>query len=129
MPEINEIAEQIESAGEEGNGEHPHGRFGMYVGITIAMLGVLLALSSALVGGQRTEFIATMVEQANAGTKFQALSTKYRVLLAQLQQLHSLMPDPERFKKWDEESRKLQAQISSADLGRISRLIRLENAK
>jgi hypothetical protein len=113
-------------------GDHQHGAsggIGKSVGITIAMLGVLLALSSALVGGQRTELIATMVEQANAGTKFQALSTKYRVLLAQLQQLHSLMPDPERFQKWDEESRKLQTQISSADLGRISRIIRLENAK
>ncbi len=112
--------------------DHRHGAsggIGKSVGITMAMLGVLLALSSALVGGQRTELIATMVEQASAGTKFQALSTKYRVLLAQLQQLHSLLPDPERFKQWDEESRKLQGQISSADLGRISRIIRFENAK
>jgi hypothetical protein len=121
-----EDMERVTHAGQEGGAS---GGIGKSVGITMAMLGVLLALSSALVSGQRTELIATMVEQANAGTKFQALSTKYRVLLAQLQQLHSLMPDPERFKKWDEESRKLQGQISSADLGRISRIIRFENAK
>jgi hypothetical protein len=121
-----EDMERVTHAGQEGGAS---GGIGKSVGITMAILGVLLALSSALVSGQRTELIATMVEQANAGTKFQALSTKYRVLLAQLQQLHSLMPDPERFKKWDEESRKLQGQISSADLGRISRIIRFENAK
>ena len=122
----------VEDMERVAHADHQHGSsggIGKSVGITMAMLGVLLALSSALVGGQRTELIATMVEQANAGTKFQALSTKYRVLLAQLQQLHSLMPDPERFKQWDEESRKLQGQISSADLARISRIIRLENAK
>lgn len=126
LPEFTEDMERVAHA------DHQHGAsggIGRSVGITMAILGVLLALSSALVGGQRTELIATMVEQANAGTKFQALSTKNRVLLAQLQQLHSLMPDAERYKKWDEESRKLQGQISSADLGRISRIIRFENAK
>jgi hypothetical protein len=129
---MDDLPDFVEDMERVAHADHQHGAsagIGKSVGITMAILGVLLALSSALVGGQRTELIATMVEQANAGTKFQALSTKYRVLLAQLQQLHSLMPDPERFKEWDEESRKLQGQISSADLGRIARIIRFENAK
>ncbi|HJX85307.1 MAG TPA: DUF4337 family protein [Candidatus Angelobacter sp.] len=130
MSETNEFVEHMEHA---GHGGHEHGGMaagiGKYVGITMATLGVLLALGSALVGSQRTELIATMVEQTNAGTKYQALSTKYRVLLAQLQQLHSLSPDPELFKKWDDEVHKLQGQVSSADMSRVVRIIRLENAK
>jgi hypothetical protein len=95
----------------------------------MAIIGVLLALTSALVGGQRTELIATMVEQTNTGAKYQAISTKYRVLLAQLKQLDSLNPDPELFKKWDEEARKLGSEMSSADMTRLAKIIRLENAK
>lgn len=132
MPELGEFMEHMEHAAHGEHGDHGHGKSGgiaKYVGITMAIIGVLLALASALVGSQRTELIATMVEQSNAGTKYQALSTKYRVLLAQLQQLHSLEPDPERFAMWEEESHKLQGQIASADLGRIGRIIRLENSK
>jgi hypothetical protein len=129
MGGASEFMEHMEHAAHEGHGHGGSGGIGKYIGISMAILGVLLALSSALVGSQRTELIATMVEQTNAGTKYQALSTKYRVLLAQLQQLHSLTPDPELFGKWDDESRKLQGQISSADVARVARIIRLENAK
>jgi uncharacterized protein DUF4337 len=130
MGGASEFMEHMEHAAHGGGHEHGLAAgIGKYVGITMAILGVLLALSSALVGSQRTELIATMVEQTNAGTKYQALSTKYRVLLAQLQQLHSLTPDPELFKKWDDEVGKLQGQVSSADMARVARIIRLENAK
>ncbi len=71
-----------------------------YIGLTMALLGVLLALCSALVGSSRTELIATMVEQTNTSLRYQAVATKHRTLLAQLQQLHALMPlDPLAFKK------------------------------
>ena len=129
MAGASEFVEQMEHAAHESHGHGSGGGIGKYVGITMAILGVLMALSSALVGSQRTELIATMVEQTNTGTKYQALSTKYRVLLAQLQQLHSLTPDPELFEKWDGEVRKLQGQVSSADVSRVARIIRLENAK
>jgi Domain of unknown function (DUF4337) len=122
MAEVDELAEHIEHAGHAGS-------LGKYLGITMACLGVLLALCAALVGGQRTELIATMVEQTNASMKYQAISTKYRVLLAQLRQLHALNPDAERFQQWDDESRKLVGQISSADVARAARVNRLENAK
>jgi len=122
MAEVDELAEHIEHAGHAGS-------LGKYLGITMACLGVLLALCAALVGGQRTELIASMVEQTNASMKYQAISTKYRVLLAQLRQLHALNPDAERFRAWDEESRKLVGQISSADVARAARVNRLENAK
>lgn len=117
------------SGAHAAHGTHDHGPLGQHVGITMAILGVLLALSSALVGGQRTELIATMVAQSNTGTRYQAISTKYRVLLAQLQQLHALSPDAEKFRKWDDESKKLSTAMSSADVARVARLIRVENAK
>jgi len=122
MAEVDELAEHIEHAGHAGS-------LGKYLGVTMACLGVLLALCAAMVGGQRTELIATMVEQTNTAMKYQAVSTKYRVLLAQLRQLHSLNPDVERFNQWEEESRKLVAQISSGDVARAARVNRLENAK
>src|ERR1700728_4546477 len=100
MGEVDELAEHIEHAGHAGS-------LGKYLGITMACLGVLLALCAALVGGQRTELIASMVEQTNASMKYQAISTKYRVLLAQLRQLHALNPD----------------------VARAARVNRLENAK
>ena len=95
LSEMNELAEKMEHAShaEHGHG-NGHGRFGMYVGLTIATLGVMLAFCSAMVSGQRTELIAAMVEQASTSAKYQALSTKYRVLIAQLEQLHALSPRP-----------------------------------
>jgi hypothetical protein len=105
------------------------GKLGTYVGLTIACLGVLLALAAAMVGGERTELIATMVERTNVAMKYQALSTKYRVLLAQLRQLHSLEPDAAKFRSWDDESKKLAGTVASADEARIARIVRLENAK
>src|SRR5258708_6649109 len=119
---MSEFVEHMEHAGHAGHEEHGHGKLGTYVGLTMAFLGVLLALSSALVGGQRTELIATMVEQTNTATKYQALSTKYRVLLAQLRQLHSLQPDTAVYKKWDDESKKLAGSVGAADVAKVARI-------
>jgi hypothetical protein len=58
----------------------------------MAILGVLLAICSAMVGAERTELTKTMVEQANVYNEFQASSTKYRVLLGTLQQLYAQTP-------------------------------------
>lgn len=127
LEEIKEVAEQIEATGHKDAGHT--GNFHKYVGITMACLGVILAFAAAMVGGERTELIATMVKQTNAAIKYQAISTKHRILVAQLQQLDALNPTQENFKKWDEESIKLVREISSADVKRAARVNRLENAK
>src|SRR5690348_1514225 len=127
LEEIKEAAEQIEATGHADAGHTTN--FHKYVGITMACLGVILAFAAAMVGGERTELIATMVKQTNAAIKYQAISTKHRILVAQLQQLDALNPTQENFKKWDEESRKLVREISSADAKRTARVNRLENAK
>ena len=127
---MSDFAEQMEQAAHSGHDHHESSNtLRMRVGITIALLGVLLAISSALVGGQRTELIATMVEQTNTSMKYQTLSTKYRVLLAQLRQLHSLTPDEALFSSWEGQSQKLRGELSSGDLAKLARIIRLENAK
>ncbi|MGH7328856.1 MAG: hypothetical protein ACREJX_10960, partial [Polyangiaceae bacterium] len=61
MSGAHEIAEHIEHAAHGGHGDKGVGRM---AGITMAILGVMLALCSAMVGGQRTDVIATMVEQS-----------------------------------------------------------------
>lgn len=62
------------------------------MGLTIAMLGVLLAFCAALVGSARTDLIKTMVEQADSQNDYQAESTRYRTTLAQVEALDSLSP-------------------------------------
>jgi len=107
MSEVTELMENMEHAGHGGgHGEHGggHGKsIGKFVGITMAVLGVLLALCSALVGGTRTELIATMVQRTNVAMKYQSVSTKYRMLQANLLQMNALLPsDPEQFKKLED---------------------------
>ena len=73
-----EHAEHIAHAGHDGN-------LGRNIGVTMATMGVLLAFSSAMVGGERMEFVASMIARTNASGQYQSVSTKYRVVQAQLQ--------------------------------------------
>jgi len=119
---LNEQLERVERASHAG-------KFGLYVGVTLAVLGVLLAFSAAMVGRERTEQIAAMVDQTKASMKHNGLSMKYRLLVAQLRQIHAQEIDPENYKKWDAESKKLASSIANADLAKVVRIVRLENAK
>jgi hypothetical protein len=111
---VHEIHEHIEHAGHGGDDKHG-GRLPQFIGITIAILGVLMALCSAQVGAARTELIATMVEESAAKAKFTAVSNKYRSLQAQLQQLHAAMPDLEYHKKKNEELKVLSGESKNAE--------------
>src|ERR1700678_1729946 len=73
-----EIHEQIEHAGHEGGSSY----LPQFIGITIAILGVVMALCSAQVGAARTELIATMVEENAAKGRYTAVANKYRNLQA-----------------------------------------------
>ena len=87
MNHSHEVAEKIEHAA------HAHGHgVGRMAGITMAILGVMLALCAAMVGGARTELIATMVEQSNTFQKYQAQRMKHRIMITQLATLHALSP-------------------------------------
>jgi hypothetical protein len=103
VSEATELLENMEHAGHGGHDEEhgpaAHGKpLAKYVGITMAVLGVLLAICSAFVGATRTELVTTMVEQTNVSMRYQAASTKFRLLQANLQQMNALLPaDPAKF--------------------------------
>src|SRR5580704_18410511 len=98
---IHELAEHIEHA-KGGHGEgHGKGGPSKAIGITMAMLGVMLAFCAAMVGAARTELIATMVEQSNRFSLYQAESMKYRVIDADLEMLHAITPTKKEVDKFE----------------------------
>ncbi len=115
-----EEMEHAAHAGHEGGHDEKKGGIGKYIGMTMAVLGVMLALTSALLGGSRNKLIATMVEQTSTAGRYQTVSMKYRSLMAQLQQLHALLPsDQTDFEKADREIKKIEAESDKSTLGVI----------
>ena len=94
MANAHEIAEKIEHAAHASHGAHAghDGGVGRLAGITMAILGVMLALCAAMVGGERTDLISTMVEQSNTYGKYQAQRMKFRMTMGELGTLHALSP-------------------------------------
>lgn len=114
MSGAQEIAEQIEHA---SHGGHEGSGVGRMAGITMAILGVMLALCSAMVGGQRTEIIATMVEQSNTYGKVQAQSMKQRMTMQELATLHALSPSQRQLKNFEELLEKMQKDAGKLNAG------------
>jgi hypothetical protein len=100
---LHELAEKIEHA-HHASGHPPTHDAGpsKAIGITMAMLGVLLAFSAAMVGSQRTELIKSMVLQSNKFGLYQAETMKFRVLAADFELLKSLSPKKEEIAKIEE---------------------------
>lgn len=98
MSGATELLEQMEHAGHAGHGGHGHGAGheaagpGKAIGITMALLGVMLAFCAAMVGSERTELTTTMVEQANKWGIYQSETTKFRVITGDLEILNALVP-------------------------------------
>jgi hypothetical protein len=100
---IHELAEHIEHAkGGHGEGHGGgHGGPSKGIGITMALLGVMLAFCAAMVGAARTELIATMVEQSNKLSNYQAESMKFRVMQADVEMLHAITPTKAEVDKFE----------------------------
>ena len=103
MPELHELVEHIEHA-KGGHDAHGGGKPGpgKAIGITMAMLGVMLAFCAAMVGAARTELIATMVEQSNRFSFYQAESMKFRVMEADVEMLHAITPTKAEVDKFEQ---------------------------
>jgi hypothetical protein len=116
---VHELAEKIEHmshAAHGGHGGHEPGKAsGRNIGITMAVLGVMLAVCSAMVGGQRTELIATMVQQSNRLGLYQSETTKFRVVEADVEMLKSISPKPEEIKKVEDTLRAKRAPSGKVD--------------
>ncbi len=135
-----ELLEQMEHAAHADSHGHGHGHaagpvdekkksLGKYIGITMAMLGVLMAVCSALVGMSRTELIATMVQQTDTSNLYQAVSSKYRLMQSQLQATHAfLMTDPTFTAKIEAQMDDLEKQTAGTPTLHAIKALRVETA-
>jgi Domain of unknown function (DUF4337) len=114
MAEPTELLEKMEEAGHGGHG-HGKGGPGKQIGITMAILGVMLAFCAAMVGSARTELIATMVEQSNKWGVYQAEAMKYRVMAADLEMLHAITPSAEELNKFETNLKTVRAVSGRGD--------------
>ncbi|HEY2406460.1 MAG TPA: DUF4337 family protein [Polyangiaceae bacterium] len=95
-----EVAERLEHAAHGGgHGGGGHSGSAKFIGITMALLGVMVAFCSALVGGERTELIKAMVEQSTRIGMYQTETMKFRAMEANNELLKALSPDAEEEKK------------------------------
>ena len=108
-----EIAEQIEHAAHGGG----HGGSGAarYIGITMALLGVMVAFCSAMVGAQRTELIKAMVEQSTRMGTYQTETMKFRSMTANAELLKALSPAKDEIKKIETTLREKRAPSGKKD--------------
>ena len=87
-------AAHADQHGHGGGEDHDqsHSRFSTYTGITMAILGVILAFASAKVGGERTLLVKTMVEQEDAHLRYVTQDLKHRIAVISLRQLRATLP-------------------------------------
>ena len=94
MSEALEALERAEKMEHSSHGSHGggHGR-GKMIGLTMGLIGVLIALCAALVGGERNEMSRAMIEQTQATADATSASTKFRVIMVDIE--HMLAQPPE----------------------------------
>ena len=78
-----------------------------HIGVTIALIGALIAFCAAMVNSEQNELTRTMTEQTQANSDFTAASTKFRIVMTELEKLRSqsspestgagLLPELRRF--------------------------------
>jgi hypothetical protein len=120
MPDLHELAEHIEHAKHAGGGGGGHGHghkdgTGRAIGITMAILGVMLAFCAAMVGSARTELIATMVEQSNRFALYQTETVKLRVMQADIEMLHAITPSKSEIARFERELSNVRRVSGKAD--------------
>jgi hypothetical protein len=113
MSGLHELAEKIEHTAHAGG--HGGQASSTHIGITMAVLGVMLAFCSALVGAQRTLLIETMVTQSTKWGEAQAETTKFRVVEADLELLKSISPKKDEIAKVEQTLRMKRAAGGKAD--------------
>ena len=79
-----------------------HGGPGKGIGITMALLGVMLAFCAAMVGSARTDLIKATVEQSNKWSIYQSESTKFRIMESDVEMLRALTPSKAELKKFED---------------------------
>jgi len=114
MSGVHEVAEKIEHASHPPSA-HRGSASGILIGVTMAVLGVMLAISSAMVGAQRTELIETMILQSNKLGLYQSETMKFRTVEANLELLKSISPKPDEIQKVEATLRSKRGASGRAD--------------
>jgi hypothetical protein len=70
------------------SGDH-HASNNKLFGMTMALIGVLIALCAAMVGSERNELTRAMINQTQAHSDYTAASTKFRLVLVELEKQHA----------------------------------------
>ena len=97
MPGAHEALEHAEHAAHAGgHGHEPAGGKppgpGKLIGLTMALIGVLIAFCAALVGAERNELTRTMIEQTQAHSDYSSASTKFRLVMLDLEKQRGAPP-------------------------------------
>src|ERR1051326_8815081 len=74
-----------DGGGHEGGGSRQNRIFG----ITMALIGVLIAFCSLMVGSERNELTKAMIKQTQAHADWTAASTKVRIVMIELEKQHA----------------------------------------
>ncbi len=86
-----EALEHAEHAAHANGHDHSHdapagkAAAGKLIGLTMALIGVLIAFCAALVGAERNELTRTMIEQTQAHSDYSSASTKFRLIMLELE--------------------------------------------
>lgn|GEM_PF-588300 len=92
MSTAHESLERAEHAGHSAEHSGDHKGNGKVMGLTMALMGVLIALCAALVGAQRNELTRSMIEQTQANSLSTSASTKFRIIMIELEKQRGVMP-------------------------------------
>lgn len=75
----------MEHAEHTAHGGGHHGGGNKSIGVTMAIMGALIAFCAAMVGAERNELTRTMMEQTQAYTNYTAATTKFRLIMLELE--------------------------------------------
>ena len=89
MSEAIEALERAEKVEHSGHGHGGHHGSSKLIGLTMGLIGVLIALCAALVGGERNEMSRVMIEQTQATADATSASTKFRIVMIDIEHLRS----------------------------------------
>jgi hypothetical protein len=99
--------------GDGGHGGHAGPAKG--IGVTMALLGVMLAICAAMVGTARTELVATTIDQAEKIGLQQSEGTKFRVMDTDRELLHALTPSKAEVSKFELALKSVRSKSGKAD--------------
>ncbi len=92
MSEAMEALEHAQHASHAGHGGDDHGKApAKLIGLTMALIGVLIAFCAAMVGGERNELTRTMIEQTQANSDASSASIKFRLIMLELEKQRGLV--------------------------------------